>query len=363
MRLLHIADVHLERPFRRLEYRRGHSRRQELRDALSRAVDSARQYDVDALCIAGDLYERENAPPAVGEFLRATFERLGTTPVLIAPGNHDFFAAGCLYDRVDWPPNVHVFRDPRPSPVRVADGTVWGAAFTGPECTGSPLAGLHVSDDGPHVGLFHGQVVSDDQSSAYGPIALSAFASTGLAFAMLGHVHGGRIDEAHGFAYPGSLEPLDVSEVGPRWGLLLTVNASGRSVERITLAHRRVLSDEIDLSTISTVQDLRLEIDRHRTDWEGNDVRLRLYGTLQGELLAHPDSIREALLGLDVDPRLEARPAEDLDALARQQTTLGAFIREARRLAEEAAESDRSHWEDVLAAGIAAFRGQEVILR
>ena len=61
MRLLHLADIHLDRSFGWLGPERGRRRRQELRDTLQRGVALARDLQVDALCIAGDLYDRENA--------------------------------------------------------------------------------------------------------------------------------------------------------------------------------------------------------------------------------------------------------------------------------------------------------------
>jgi exonuclease SbcD len=364
MRLLHIADVHLERSFKWLGYHRGNARRQELRNALTRVVECARDRQVDALCIAGDLFERENATPAVGEFLGATFEKLKPIPVLIAPGNHDYFRPGCLYDRTPWPTNVHVFREAQPRPFPLANGVIWGMAFDAPERRTSPLANFRAPDDGLHLGLFHADVVDGGEPSIYGPLDPSEPASSGLEFAMLGHIHAGRVDEVQRLAYPGSLEPLDVAEVGPRWALLVDVARSGRSIERIEIARRRVISAEIDVSSISTLQDLQCLLDQHRPNWQDNDVRLRVIGTLHGELLARPDAIRRAIAEFDVDLRLEASPAEDLDSLARQRTTLGMFVREAReRIKDSETDERRRYWEDVLATGIAAFRGQEVILR
>src|SRR5690348_6741071 len=99
MRLLHIADVHLERSFTRVGPRHGRKRRAELRATLRRALDLGRSRHVDAICIAGDLFERENALPEVGEFLRASFAGLGDIPILIAPGDRDYLSPGCLYDQ------------------------------------------------------------------------------------------------------------------------------------------------------------------------------------------------------------------------------------------------------------------------
>ena len=108
---MHCADVHLERRFSGATMTAGEAdrRRGELRAALERIVDLALQCRVDALTIAGDLYEHEHATDETGAFLAALFRRLAPTPVLVAPGNHDPYVSGSLYRRVAWPDNVTVF--------------------------------------------------------------------------------------------------------------------------------------------------------------------------------------------------------------------------------------------------------------
>jgi exonuclease SbcD len=363
VRLLHIADVHLQRPFKWLGPGRGGQRRRELAATLGRVVDLARARKVDALCIAGDLFERESATPALGEVLRSTFARLGDVPVLIAPGNHDYYSRGCLYDQVTWSPNVSVFCESALAPAVIADGTVWGGAFRGPERLDSPIAGFRLPASGLHVGLIHGDLVDENATSVYGPLRRSEVAESGLAFAMLGHIHRGDVDEPRHWAYPGSLEPLDTSEVGPRWALLLDVSHSGTVVERLPVASRRVLTEALDVSSISTLTELRRAIDDRRAEWATAVVKLRVVGTLRGEL-EDPETLTEALTGLDVDLTIEARPDLDLAVLARESTVRGAFVRAAQKQRSEAKdEAAVRHWEDTLAAGLAAFRNQELVLR
>ena len=268
MRLLHIADVHLQRPFNSLGFERGRVRRAELATALQGIVDLARARNADALCIAGDLFEREKAGPAVGETLRAMFARLGDIPVVISPGNHDHLGPGCLYDAVSWSPNVHIFRSASLTALPVADGTIWGCAFVGPERHTSPLAGFVAPNDGPQVALVHADVVGPAGPSVYGPLDPAEIGASGVQFAMLGHVHAGRIADSRSYAYPGSLEPLDPSETGPRWAFLVDASHGGVRVEPMTVARRRALTDDLDVTAISTIADLKRSIDERRASWD-----------------------------------------------------------------------------------------------
>ncbi len=60
------------------------------------------------------------APDTV-EFPRRTFAEAGR-PVLLAPGNHDWYGPGSPYARAHCSPNVHVFSTEAPAPVDLADG-------------------------------------------------------------------------------------------------------------------------------------------------------------------------------------------------------------------------------------------------
>ncbi|HEX5415261.1 MAG TPA: hypothetical protein VFZ25_06325, partial [Chloroflexota bacterium] len=291
------------------------------------------------------------------------FGWLDPIPVLVAPGNHDYFTPGCLYDRVAWSPNVRIFREPSLQPFALPGLTIWGAAFTGPERHDSPLENFAAPPDGRHVGLFHADVVSPGETSVYGPLDPADLPRAGLRFAMLGHIHAGRCDEANRFAYPGSLEPLDVSEVGPRWALLIEIERDSCQVETIPVARRQVIAEAIDVSALTTRQQWTDLIEGRRAAWRDRDVALQIRGVLQGELAANPSLLREALAEFDVAPRVQAEPFPDLGSLARQATTLGLFVRTVQATIDEAVgEAEKARWRDILRAGVAAFRGQEEFL-
>jgi exonuclease SbcD len=362
VRILHIADVHLERSFVWLGNQRGDRRRGELRATLARAIDLAIEHHVDALCIAGDLYDTEMVGDATGTFLKALFARL-PVPVLISPGNHDPFHAGCLYDRVSWSGNVHIFRGPELTSVPVGDGQIWGRAFRGPRDDGSPLAGWHLPDGGLHLGLIHADIVAPGVSSPYAPLVPSDITASGLSHVMLGHIHAGRIDRASRYAYTGSIEPLDISEGGEHWALLVDASLSGMTVEPLPLARRRVISDHIDVTDVALLSQFQQIVAVRREAWQGNNLNLRIDGILGGELQSRPAAIGETLADFDVGLELAARPAIDVDALAAQQTTMGAFVRAAREgISGASTDEARRAAQDILAAGVAAFTGQEVFL-
>jgi DNA repair protein SbcD/Mre11 len=157
VRVGHLADVHLDASFALFPRNVGRRRRQAIEAALSEGVRRAANENVDALLIAGDLYEHERVSPDTGALLQALFEEIVPTPILIAPGNHDWHGPRSLFARLDWPSNVHVFSGDRLQRYELEDGlTLWGAAHCAPANTDNFLDRFRVEEDGINVALFHG---------------------------------------------------------------------------------------------------------------------------------------------------------------------------------------------------------------
>ena len=62
MKILHLADVHLDRPFVGLPADEARARRADLLGTFRRCLEAARGHGVDAVTIGGDLWERSTSP-------------------------------------------------------------------------------------------------------------------------------------------------------------------------------------------------------------------------------------------------------------------------------------------------------------
>ena len=174
-RLLHIADLHLDRAFAAAGCHAELARRRRtgLRDALRLAGETAQAERCSAVTIAGDLYEHERSGVDTARFLAATFAAWRPLRVFIAPGNHDALMPGSLYRRTDWPDNVHVFEEPALAPVELEDGIVlWGLAHREPSWLGNPLDCAPAPSGDVHLALFHGSELGSrpEGKSIHGPL-------------------------------------------------------------------------------------------------------------------------------------------------------------------------------------------------
>lgn len=239
VKLLHLADVHLSgrlyvaAPALLKRARAVH------RTTLRRAIQCALREAVDAVLIAGDLFDGRCLDYDAEQFLLEQLARLDAAgiPCFYAVGRADSRAPRFRGDAVDWPASLHRFAEPSPQAVTLEgdDGRplarIVGAGPTGLTGDEHPRTGFPPSDGSvPHVGVLHtplagadGVAPSAHRGSALAPETLR---QTGYAYWALGHVHRRQQadEEAHAW-YAGPLMGRYPSEPGPQGGLLVTLEA------------------------------------------------------------------------------------------------------------------------------------------
>jgi DNA repair exonuclease SbcCD nuclease subunit len=358
IRLLLAADVHLDTPFTWAEPAVSRARRRALRDAVRRITELAGELRVDALCFAGDLYEHERAGPDTGEFLRSAFTEV-PCPVLLAPGNHDWYGPASLYAQVDWPSHVVVFREDELRPHALTDGfTIWGAAHRAPANTDGFLERFSIDRSGISVGLFHGSerggfARQESGKVPHAPFTADQVARSGLAHALVGHFHRPVLGPFH--TYPGNPEPLTFGEQGERGAVLVSIAENGSVSRQVHPVFESPWHDaEVRVEGARHVDEIREQVHTALLPLEGI-VRL----TVSGEVAPEVDPGQLDLSGLGrhlealVVRPLQLSPAYDLVALAGEATVRGHFIRDV--LSSDLPEQEQQR---VLALGLRALDGR-----
>lgn len=337
MKLVLFADLHLDTPFRWATPDVARRRRQALRDTLVAIVDLAIAEGADALCCAGDLYEQDRVAPDTGAVIRDAFARLHPTPVLIAPGNHDWLGPQSVYARAEWSPKVHVFTADRLEPYELTDGlTVWGAAHRRPAGTPGFFDGFRVDRGGLHLGLIHGSVRSglpfeEQGKQPHAPFDAEQVAAAGLRHALAGHFHTPADGPWH--TYPGNPDPLAFGEAGPRGAVVIEVGGDGAiGRARRRLARSEVHDVNVDVSGCASRQQLRERAAAALAGLRGV-VRVTLQGEVEPDVGVDPAALDGVAPHLEaLVPRLGGvTAAYDLDAIAREVNTVrGRFVQDVR---------------------------------
>ena len=236
MRLLHTADWHLGRPFH------GESLLDAQAGMIGHLADVAREHAVDAILVAGDLYDRALPPVEAVRLADEALARLSEIcPVVVISGNHDSatrlgFASGLLARA-----GVHVRTDPAAiaRPVLLGDACVYAIPYLEPDLTRGVLgceerghaavlgaamaavrAALATRQPGTRsVVMAHAFVTgaaacaSERDLAVGGTASVAASVFAGVDYVALGHLHGPQRGAARG-RYAGSAVAVSFAEAG-----------------------------------------------------------------------------------------------------------------------------------------------------
>lgn len=360
MRLVLFSDLHLETTFAWAPPRVARRRRANLRETLRAVVALADEVGADAICSAGDLYEHEHATPETGRFLVDTLGEAGR-PVVLVAGNHDPLLPGSLYATLAWPPNVHLVTAAGLAPLDLADGfRLWCGSHRVTAGTPGFLDDLRVSGEAVHYALFHGSeehtlAREGERKQPHAPFTADQVPRAGLHHALVGHYHTPHDGAWH--TYPGNPDPLTFGETGERAAVVVDVADDGTPTRtRHVVAVSEVADLTVDVSGAGTAHEV---VGRVREALGERRGELRV--TVTGELAADVD-LRERDLGeLSTDertvvPRIRRLSvARDLDALARESTVRGQFVRSVTADGE----LDEERRRRVLVTGLRALEGRD----
>ena len=365
MKILHLADIHLDRPFAGLRAEARARRRSQLYDAFTRCLTLAEERGADLITIGGDLWEHEHL---TRDTLNSVVFELGEVdrPVLIICGNHDPLVAGSGYLLADWPKNVRVVRTSRPELHEFGDVAIWGVSWTGGDLSSDFLDEFTVPVDGrTHVLLLHGTsgplaYLAEDVACTF---QAEQVRRAGFARCLAGHIHVGADDGT--IVYPGSPEPLRWNETGRHCAALLTVGEGNVDVELLDVNQFRVEEREIDCGGCLSSAELERRVARNLDHGDAEHVYLCV--SLVGEVGADCTvdtgrlvNLHGSYAGVTAEDR--TAPLLEIDGRAERQGLDGLFVRKMQERLQAADEDQQRTLQLALEAGLRAIDGRERIL-
>jgi len=237
VRILHLADLHLDSPLRGLEAdpeAPADLIRGATRQALVRAVDFALAQGVALVLIAGDLFDGDWQDWRTGRFMATQLARLSGAgiPVVAIRGNHD--AESVLTRSLVLPDGVTMLPADRAVTLDLPElgVAVHGQGFA----TRAVMDNLALAYPPPrpgrlNIGLLHTAATGREGHGTYAPCTVPQLAAHGYDYWALGHIHTREVlCEDPWIVFPGNLQGRYVNETGAKGGTLLTVR-DGRIAE------------------------------------------------------------------------------------------------------------------------------------
>lgn len=365
MKIIHCADLHLDsRMSTHLTREKARERQAELLHTFEKMMDYAAENKVDAVLIAGDLYDTKKISAAARNTVREAILRNPGITFYYLKGNHD--AESFLDALEELPPNLKLFdKSWRSYPVD-GEGRV---VITGVELCRENAAYIYdqlaLDKDRFNIVMLHGQEAERRSGDGAEVVGLRNLRNKGIDYLALGHVHSyrcGELDARGKYCYSGCLEGRGFDECGEHGFVLLDIDVEKRSwrQEFIPMARRRIYALDVDITDCMTTADIgeriRAALAREEPSPESL-VKLVLKGSVDVECEKNTELLGKQLedqyyfLKLEDQSRLKV----DYGAFALDESLKGEFIRTVMA-ASYLREEEKA---EVIRCGIQALAGEE----
>lgn len=364
MKFLHFGDCHFDAPLLDLgqEYKKADTRRHEIKDTFSKAIEFAKEKNVDVIFLTGDLFEHKYVDKSTVIFVQEKISEIPHIKVFISPGNHDPLIHNSYYNTLSWPLNVHIFGEYSNVFLEEHNANIWGFGFEDFYVDGCKIKYFD-NNDALNILVTHGTIDINISNNRYHPINSKDLLDIGFDYCALGHIHKPYIDQKNYICYSGSLEPLGFDETGEHGFIYGEITKDYKNIQFINFAKRQYYVHNVDISNAGYIEDVINKIDQEiakECDNGFNKVILRGYA---------PDlNINTKLIEEKLDRLYFVKVINDTDdkniyeEFINDNTLKGIFVRKMNHLIDKSDQKDKEMLEKALKYGIEAMSKKEIKL-
>lgn len=334
MKIIHLADVHLDKPFKTLSDREtlGAQRRLEQRETFKNTIEFAKENKVDIILIAGDLFEQEYIRESTIDFINNLFKGIPEIKIFITPGNHDPKLKNSYYSTYNWSDNVHIFSE-KLEVINLDEADIYGYGFNNYEMKNDITENIEIKNNEKiNIFISHGDINTDTN---YNPIKINNIKNK-FDYIALGHIH------KRGEYYPGSLISLGFDEPGEHGFIFLEIeNKRIINQEFIRADKRELIKLDLDISEIKSEDELIEKINLINTD--NNLYEINLIGKRNFKININLNLIQKNIIKIKNNTKIENK-----NNLSENENTLhGIFIKNLKNKLEKN-EIDENTFEKII---------------
>jgi len=370
-KIMHTADIHLGVRFKGLG-KAGDRVRSALKSAFTAMIDKAIEEKVDAMVIAGDLFDSNSVSNSLKRFALSEIQRLEDIPCVLLPGNHDCLEDGSLYlslDADEIPQNLHLLIDTEKPYVHFEDKqlTFYGMPNLSNRSKANPVSSVERQDfEGKHILLAHGSyMIPNKTSDDDHPFGLEDIDNSGFDYVALGHWHSTfeLPTTATKAAYCGSPEQLKFDQTGAGNYLMVSLD-DGVAIEKREIASTKW--EQIELSSANFKYTIEVERELQKYTDKNKLLKVKLTGLASSDSYISVDelyeNLRDHFLYVNVVDDTTAIPEDLLKLNLPPTTILGQFISQVTESINQAEDEDEKLLlTDSLKTGFAMLSGKDVM--
>ena len=317
-RFLHCSDLHIDSPFKGLSLVQSalaEKLRNSTYQAFQNIVKLALQEEVEAVLIAGDIYDGSDRSLQAQLKFRRELQKLSEAGIdtFIVHGNHDPLDSWST--SLDWPERVHIFSGTQVEcrPV-TKNGTVkayvHGISYSQREVKENLVKKFdRANSEYFSIGLLHANAGHQDGHANYAPCSIDDLVSKNMDYWALGHIHRFQIlrESNPAVVYSGNTQARHFRETSEKGCCLVTLHQNASpEIKFVPTDVVRYIRGEFNLlGTISldeVIAGVRGECERLAGQVKDRDVFINLM--LNGRTRLHAELTRgDTLEGLQEEVR------------------------------------------------------------
>ncbi len=376
VRIAHIADVHLGTRCTYLGDKAA-DRERDFQLSFERVVDfcCAPENRIDALIIAGDLFDTFDPPSELVGVVQRNISKLNQEKILViaVPGTHDAYGYKNSIYRKDQLHGIHILCSPildQPFVQEFAGKKVffYGTAYM-PGVSKNPFESFTpVQEEGIHIGIVHGSVEAPphwEKRAQDLHMTAEDVARSNLDYLALGHYHNFQ-ESQYGktvAVYPGSLEGRTFSECGPRYMAVVDFANRTPEVEKVAVNSRTIEQIKLDIDTYPC-QSSEEVVALVKRDYKDSESIVKLIITGSSQIpLDEPyieQQLSDSFFYITVKDQTSLVESHTVQSWIKERTIRGMFVSKLLQRISQAEGEEKKTLEEALKIGVGFF--QEVPL-
>lgn len=239
MKFIHLADAHLDSPFRGLSFlpsKEFNQIYQAADQSLTRIVDLALKENIDLVLIAGDTFDSDQPSPRAQLFFAEQIKRLTDQQIQVVMifGNHDHMKKEDLL--VSPSPYFKLLganEKVEKSTFTTQSGFAYdvvGFSYLNNHITRDMMPNFPEKGSNYTFGLMHAQEKENDShKNVYAPFTVNEIKELNYDYFALGHIHArNNLSTAPWIVYPGNIQGRHINEMGEKGCYLGEIDENSR---------------------------------------------------------------------------------------------------------------------------------------
>ena len=297
MKIIHTSDIHLNSKMESsLTQDKAKQRKQELLFTFNRLVEYAKENNVKAILIAGDLFDTESINKQTAEYVYSLIENNSNITFLYLCGNHE---KRNFLNYIKHPlKNLVTFDNSWQSCDLGENVVISGISITKENCK-LLYPELKLNKDNFNIVMMHGQTSKYFSEDNFEIVNLTELKNKNINYLALGHIHSyqeGELDDNAKYCYCGCLEGRGFDECGKKGFVELEIINNKLKTTFVPFAKREVLEIEVDISGLTKLKDIDDEILKSIKDVsKDNLIKVNLVGDIDENTDLNIDFIQNNL--------------------------------------------------------------------